>query len=336
VRIVSVVGTRPQYIKAAALSPWIRDKHTEVLVNSGQHYDKEMSANLFGELGMPKPDYNLDVRSHSHADMTALIMSKLDVVLTKEKPNMVLLYGDCDTTLASALVAAKRKIPIAHVEAGVRVRDGSPEEVNRLVTDHLSGILFAPSKLCVDNLAREGATGQAHLVGDIMCDLFLRTALSKRPNGRCYVTLHRESNVDNEKNLREIIDALGEIDIPVDFSVHPRTEARLQKFHMQVPMRIRMLKPLRYTISVQMILNASLVITDSGGVQREAYYGRTPCIVIGEDLAWPELKHWNVLVPPVASEIVKAVQEVRDMKKRRYVKNLLGDGHACEKIVRLL
>lgn len=340
-KILSVIGTRPQFIKAAILSPKIREQHEEIIVHTGQHYSKEMSELFFRELKIAEPEYNLNVHSFEHADMTALMMSKLDLVLLKERPDIVLLYGDCDTTLASAITASKRQLKIAHVEAGVRMRDRSPEEINRLVTDHLSSLLFAPSSHCAENLHTENVAGWVEITGDIMYDSFLKYAspkssLPRRPRGFCYATIHRPENTDNPFALKEILQALAHIDIPVHFHVHPRTAQRIEDFGLNILTKVKIKPPIGYIESLQKTMDSRLVITDSGGLQREAYFANVPCVVIGSNLAWQELKGWNVLVPANTKTILTATTRLLSEKPKAFVKNLLGDGHACERIVKAL
>lgn len=312
-KIVTIVGARPQFVKCAAVSREIRKDHTEILVHTGQHYDPVMSDVFFEELQIPKPDYNLDVGSGNHGKQTGQILEKVEEVLFKEKPDLVIVYGDTNSTLAGALAAAKLHIPVAHVEAGLRSFDRTmPEEINRIVTDHISDLLFCPTQNAVDLLAREGITKGVHLVGDVMADVLafnrklaeknsrIIERLSLNIQGYCVATIHRPSNTDDRETLSAIIRAFGNADETIVFPIHPRTRKCLQDFGLigTIPRNIRMIDPLGYLDMIHLMGNAKKILTDSGGIQKEAYMLGVPCITLRESTEWMETvdEGWNVLV----------------------------------------
>lgn len=307
-RIVSVVGTRPQLIKAAALQPALRARHTEVFVDTGQHYDEAMAGTFFGELGLPRPDHSLGVGGGSHAEQLATMLTGLEPILTAERPDAVLVYGDTNSTLAGALAAAKLGIPVAHVEAGLRSFDRRmPEEINRVVTDHLSHWLFAPTPTAVANLAHEGITDGVTLVGDLMQDLAARVGaevrdpavlaevgralrIGLRPGGYCFATIHRADNREPAA-LRAwvaLLDAVASPGRPVVLALHPGTRVALEREGVSVGPGVRVVEPLGYRSSLALQLHAAAVLTDSGGVQREAAWLETPCLVLRPTTEWVE------------------------------------------------
>ena len=327
-RIVSVVGTRPQLIKAAALQPALRVRHTEVFVDTGQHYDEAMAGAFFGELSLPRPDRSLGVGGGSHAEQLAAMLTELEPILTAERPDAVLVYGDTNSTLAGALAAAKLGIPVAHVEAGLRSFDRRmPEEINRLVADHLSRWLFAPTPTAVANLAHEGITDGVTLVGDLMQDLAARVGaevrdpavltevgrvlrIDLRPGGYCFATIHRADNREPAA-LRAwvaLLDAVASPGRPVVLALHPGTRVALEREGVSINPAsaspnprvaleregvsvgpgVRVVEPLGYRSSLALQLHAAAVLTDSGGVQREAAWLRTPCLVLRPTTEWVE------------------------------------------------
>jgi UDP-N-acetylglucosamine 2-epimerase (non-hydrolysing) len=323
-KIVSVVGARPQFIKCAPVSREIRKNHTEILVHTGQHYDPEMSDIFFEELHIPRPDYHLDVGSGSHGKQTGDILSRVEEILLYEKPDLVIVYGDTNTTLAGALAAAKLHIPVAHVEAGLRSFDRTmPEEINRIVTDHISDILFCPTETAVSYLANEGITKGVHLVGDVMvdalefnkeiaekCSLILER-LGITPDQYLVLTVHRPANTDSREHMESIIGAMGEAKIPVVFPVHPRTRKYLEEFGIwqRLPANIFITMPLGYLDMVKLMRHASKILTDSGGIQKEAYLLGVPCITLRENTEWVETveEGWNVLVGADRDTIVDSI-----------------------------
>lgn len=359
-KIVSVVGARPQFVKAAAVSRVLRSQHDEIMIHTGQHYDPNMSECFFEELHIPVPNYNLGVGSGTHAKQTAQMMIGIEEILLKEKPDAVLLYGDTNSTLAGAITAAKLGIPIAHVEAGVRCgKMDMPEEQNRICTDHLSTWLFAPSQSAMHYLEREGLSDRAYLVGDVMYDAMLYygqqadnrqfaeqlqslQVLDKREQmdlSKYYLaTTHRPENVDHPDTLRQILEALNELDHPVIYAIHPRTQAKCSAFgiHYADYQNILFVAPLGYIEMIYFTKHACKVITDSGGLHKEAYLWKVPGVVILRDSAWGETLegNWNVLARPNKQDILqKALYTEIDQSKwaMHY-----GDGHASEKITQLL
>jgi len=323
-KIVSIVGARPQFIKCAPVSREIRKNHSEILVHTGQHYDPEMSDVFFEELQIPRPDYHLDVGSGSHGKQTGDILLRVEEILLHEKPDLVIVYGDTNTTLAGALAAAKLHIPVAHVEAGLRSFDRSmPEEINRIVTDHISDLLFCPTKTAVCNLANEGITSGVHLVGDVMVDAleFNKDIAEKRssilerlgitPKQYLVLTVHRPANTDSREHMESIIGAVGEVRVPVVFPVHPRTHKCLEEYGMggRLPANIIITEPLGYLDMLKLIRHASRILTDSGGIQKEAYLLGVSCITLRENTEWVETveEGWNVLVGADFNKIVNTI-----------------------------
>jgi UDP-GlcNAc3NAcA epimerase len=325
-KVVSVVGARPQFIKASALSRELRKSHQEVLVHTGQHYDDNMSAIFFEELGMPDPDYNLGVGSGPHGAQTGTMLARIEEVLLKEQPDWALVYGDTNSTLAGALAAAKLNIRVAHAEAGLRSYNRQmPEELNRVITDHLSGLLFCPSDNAAANLAREGITSGVHVVGDVMADAL--AAARERANGRsdvlarlglkkkqyCLATVHRAENTDDRGRLSNILTALGSLGEPVVFPMHPRTRTAVERFGLTVPKApVQVIEPLGYLDAVALESSARVILTDSGGMQKEAYWLGVPCVTLRDETEWVETVKagWNVLVEADRKRIVCALKAV--------------------------
>lgn len=350
-KVVTVVGARPQFIKAAAVSPLLREVATEVIVHTGQHYDSNMSDIFFEELELPKPDYNLGIGSGSHGFQTGRMLEAVEEVLITEKPDWVLVYGDTNSTLAGALAAAKLHIPVAHVEAGLRSFNRKmPEEINRVLTDHASDLLFAPTKVAMDNLSREGLLSRAVLVGDVMADILFRIRPKLRdaqdvlerwgvqPGKYALLTLHRASNVDDPERLRQILLALSQLGEPVLFPVHPRTQERIREFSLGKVVEVQPFKcvpPLGYREMLVAEANARVILTDSGGVQKEAYLLSVPCVTLREETEWVETvdSGWNRLADVESSEIITAVKQRKwpDAHPR-----LFGDGRAAQRVVQSL
>ncbi len=348
-KIVVVVGARPQFIKHAALSPELRKFHHEILVHTGQHYDYNMNKVFFDQLGIPAPDYNLGIGSGSHGRQTAEMLKAIEEIILKEKPDLVLVYGDTNSTLAGALAAAKLHIRIAHVEAGLRSYDRSmPEEVNRVLTDHCSDLLFCPTQTAVDNLKKEGLTRGVFFTGDVMVDALARNRqlaessdilerLELTPQQYLVVTLHRAANTDVLENLTNIVDALVELagmGYTIVFPVHPRTRKYLEEYGLSIlHERIKLIEPLGYFDFLKLMAHASKILTDSGGIQKEACILRVPCITLRDTTEWPETVQdgWNVLVGSDKEKII----ENTDGKPVTTPKNVFGY-RACQNIVRLI
>jgi UDP-GlcNAc3NAcA epimerase len=324
--IVTIAGTRPQFIKAAALSPHLRCRASEIFVHTGQHYDDNMSRVFFDELDLPVPAYNLAVGSGHHGMQTGRMLEAIENVLLDLRPDCVLVYGDTNSTLAGALAAAKLHIPVAHVEAGLRSHNRTmPEEINRIATDHISDLLFAPTEAAADNLRREGiAPASIHRTGDVMYDAALRFGpraeersailqeLGLAPKSYVLATIHRAGNVDDPARLEAIYEGLERVaaTLPVVWPVHPRTRPHIDAIRARRNGRPspRMIAPLGYLDMVMLEKNARLIVTDSGGVQKEAFFYNVPCLTLREETEWVELVElgWNRLCPPFSASAVHA------------------------------
>ncbi len=349
-KIVSVVGARPQFVKAAPLSKKLREKFTEVLVHTGQHYDSNMSEVFFEELEIPEPDYNLGVGSGSHGEQTGKMLIEIEKVLLKEKPDLVLVYGDTNSTIAGSLAAAKLHIKVAHVEAGLRsFNRAMPEELNRVVTDHLSDLLFCPTKTAVENLKKEGITRGVFNTGDVMYDatlVFSRQLTVDRkkkiletyqlkPKNYLYATIHRAENTDNPENLKSIILALAESGEKIVFPVHPRTEKIIREVGIKVSSNVKAIEPVGYLENLVLIENSKKVLTDSGGIQKEAYFLKVPCVTLREETEWVETvaDGWNTLVGADKKKIQRAIEKFAPKGKQS---GHFGDGKAASKMVEIL
>jgi len=357
-KIATVVGARPQFIKAAAVSRVLRNKHKEILIHTGQHYDNNMSDIFFEELNIPKPDYNLAVGSGSHAKQTAQMLIGIEEVLLKEKPDLLIVYGDTNSTLAGALAASKIHIPIAHVEAGLRSFNMKmPEEQNRILTDRISSYLFCPTETAVINLKNEGITSKVYNVGDVMCDavlFYIKKAENytadnyfarmiglfddiKYPNKWYMTTIHRAENTDDINKISEILKALENLDEKVIFPVHPRTKSMVnQLYNNNKYKNIIFIEPVGYLDMLYLTKNAVKVITDSGGLQKEAYIMDTPCITVRDQTEWVETLagNHNILCKPKSEDIIDKVINTKTDKQNKL--NYYGNGDAAHKITELL
>ncbi|MCX8007496.1 MAG: UDP-N-acetylglucosamine 2-epimerase (non-hydrolyzing) [Coriobacteriia bacterium] len=346
-RVLSVVGARPQFIKAAPVCRALRERHQEILVHSGQHYDPEMSDVFFEELGIPEPDVNLGVGSGSHAFQTAEIMKRLEPVIDETAPDVVLVYGDTNTTLAGCLAAVKIGVPVAHVEAGLRsFNRAMPEELNRVLVDRVADVLFCPTQQAAENLAREGITDGIAVVGDVMLDVARSVAeLSDSravhehgltPGGYFLATVHRASNTDDPRALASIIEGFTRLPMPVIWPIHPRTRHAARQSGLEGSLRdasgIIVVDPVPYTTLVALLREAAAVLTDSGGIQKEAYFFGVPCVTLREETEWVETVElgWNRLVGTDPDAIADAAVHLQRPADRPPV---YGDGHAAPKIV---
>ena len=363
VHVALVLGARPQIIKSALLIRLSNeDEHVRLsIIHTGQHYDYEMTKVFFEEFSLPDPTVNLDVGSGSHAQQTAKIMSRLEPVLLEQKPDLVLVPGDTNSTLAGAITAAKLHIPVAHIEAGARSYDNRmPEEINRRLTDHCSTLLFTTTENCSRNLLKEGISKDSvHLVGDPMYDVLLqqlskaeRTAILSRLDvkAKSYVllTLHRQENVDSLENLKRIIEAISRLKkLAVVFPVHPRTRKQLHSFNLYTKLKeqkhVRLVEPVSYLENISLIKNANFIMTDSGGMQKEAFWLKTPCLTLRENTEWIETVQLgaNYLVGADTERIVKAAEEIIEnkeefCKKLEELPNPFGDGCASQKILKII
>lgn len=347
-KIVSVIGTRPQYVKAAAVSRELRKQFHEVLVDTGQHYDYKMAGIFFEELELPGPEYNLRVGSGLHGAQTAAMISGLEQLLIKERPDGVLIYGDTNSTLAGALAAAKLQIPLFHVEAGLRSFNSKmPEEINRKLTDHISDVLFAPTDTAVQHLRSEGITRNVLQVGDVMLDAvryywskskaeYAPESFGVQRNEYYLATIHRAENTDDPVRLKAITEALLRLEATLLLPLHPRTLSRLQTLGLDAVLtsspHICLIEPVSYLAMLQLERHAKGIITDSGGVQKEAYFAGVPCFTLRSETEWTETLSggWNVLVDPLRDDLsaVVARSGIPAVKPDVY-----GDGRAARHIV---
>jgi len=350
--LLNVIGARPQFIKEAIVGSELRKAGIdEVLVNTGQHYDANMSDVFIEGLSIKTPDYNLGVGSGSHAYQTATTMLRLEEVVLKEKPDMLMVYGDTNATAAGALVGSKLKIPIAHVEAGLRQHPKDmPEEINRVITDRISSLLFCPTEKAVDNLEKEGIIKGVHFVGDVMFDLFVKmresldisTTLADYSlvTGRYILaTLHRDFNTDDRKRLKNILEAMNEVSkkTKVVLPIHPRTRKAISmNGYGDLIKDITILDPLPYSDMMSLLIGSKKAITDSGGLQKEAYFAGVPALVMMPDTGWIELVEagWNVLVDADKDLIID--KAFSHEPPANAPENLYGDGRAGEKIAEIL
>ena len=352
-----MLGARPQFVKASVVSRALqKDGVREIIVHTGQHYDEGLSKVFFEELEIPEPQVNLGIGSMPHGAQTGRMLEGIERVLGKEKPDCVLVYGDTNSTVAGALAAAKMHIPVAHVEAGLRSHNRRmPEEINRILTDHVSEQLFAPTEAAVANLLREGIdVSRIHAVGDTMYDASLHFAGKAQETSRILerwslaaqqyllVTVHRAENTDDAEKMRNICCALAELSagLPVIWPVHPRSRQILEKLDLigNLPHEVRVIKPVGYLDMVMLEMNARVIATDSGGVQKEAYFYRVPCVTLREETEWIELVDlgWNRLAPPttisgVRSAVTEAIGHPQGAVAQPY-----GTGDSARRIVETL
>jgi UDP-N-acetylglucosamine 2-epimerase (non-hydrolysing) len=349
-KIASIVGARPQFIKLAPVSRELRKKHREILIDTGQHYDEEMAGVFYTELKIPKPDYSLGIGSADHGEQTGRMLVALEKVLKSEEPALAVVFGDTNSTLAGALAAAKLNIPVAHVEAGLRSYDTTmPEELNRRLTDHLAKLLFCPTRNAMENLRHEGVTEGVHVVGDVMVDALQESSKAAEKHSKIleqlglkkseyhFLTLHRPSNVDVKENLQNILKAIGDSGTKTVFPVHVRTAKMLKEFGLddRMPKNIVATKPLGHMDTVWLEANSALVLTDSGGVQKEAYLLGVPCITLRDTTEWIETvnEKWNVLVGADPRKILDMIVHFRPPKHHPQV---FGPAGASERIAGLI
>lgn len=346
--ILTIVGARPQFVKAAVVSKALSEAGIEEeIIHTGQHYDHEMSTVFWEELGLPAPSVNLEVGSGSHGKQTGIMLQKLEeyILNLPKKPDALLVYGDTNSTLAGAVAASKLHIPVVHVEAGLRSFNREmPEEINRVLTDHASEILFCSSQQGVEQLSKEGITKNVHNVGDVMYDAlltFLEIADKKfelhniipfDTDNYYLATIHRPSNTNNDENLNAVIRAFGRLDKPVVWPVHPRNKKKLAE--LDIPENLHLIEPVSYFKMMVLLKNCTKVITDSGGLQKEAYWMKKPCVTVRKETEWVETLdgNWNQLTGPDTKTIASAVNKDPKTEWRP----LYGDGNAAEKIASFL
>jgi UDP-N-acetylglucosamine 2-epimerase len=350
-RVLTVIGNRPQFVKAAAVSRLLRAEHDELLVHTGQHHDDELSTIFVTELGIPRPERELGIYGGTNTEQTARMLAVLGPLVADERPDLVLVYGDTNSTLAGGLAGAQAHVPVAHVEAGMRSFDRAmPEELNRVLTDHLSDLLLCPSPTAVANLEREHAAGRIELVGDVMVDLALLFQPRARaddaplqeagvsPGEYVLATAHRAGNVDDPARLRALVDLLLALPMAVALPLHPRTRARLQDAgwlgELEDAEHVRLLAPLGYVAFTALLARARTVLTDSGGVQKEAYLAGVPCITMRDTTEWVETVEvgWNVLVDLDAGAALAALERTPPAERPE----LYGDGQAGARVVAAL
>lgn len=352
-KILTVIGTRPQFIKACMLSNKLATEREieEIIVHTGQHYDKNMSDIFFTQLNMPKPHVNLHIGSSSHGKQTGQMLAALEEIMMQVNPNVVLVYGDTNSTLAGALASSKLHIPLAHVEAGLRsFNKKMPEEINRVVTDHLSHLLFCPSHTAALHLKKEGITDGVYVTGDIMYDAIVHfkhfaftqstilQALSLTKDNYYLSTIHRAENTNDKDRLTAILQALQQVDKEVILPLHPGTKRKINEFSLHEFISsapIQVIEPLSYFDMVAVVAHASAVITDSGGLQKEAYMLQVPCITVRDETEWIETVQsgWNHIV---GANKEKIVQTLSQLQRPTEYPSLFGDGHTAKHIIHIL
>ena len=355
-KILTVIGARPQFIKASVISRLIeknfKNQFTEVIVHSGQHYDNNMSSIFFKDLKIKKPKYNLNIGSMNNSAQVGAIMTSLERIIRDEVPDLVLTYGDTNTTLAAALVASKIPVKLAHIEAGLRSnRFGMPEEVNRIITDRLSQFLFCPTDSGFNNLKREGIIKNVFVTGDIMLDSFnyvksksISTQFLKKNNilhdTYIFATIHRAENVDNYETLKNIIESLNFLSNKknIIFSIHPRTKKNIEKFDLKLSEKLKIIDPQSYPTVVNLISSSFGIITDSGGLQKEAYFAKKPCITFRDETEWIETTKlgYNKLFPPAKlPEETKIILKTMSNMPKEFP-SIFGNGKCGVRILEIL
>ena len=350
-KVLTIVGARPQFIKAAVVSRELRKEHEEVLLHTGQHYDYNMSDVFFKELDIPNPDYNLGISGGSHGKMTGEMLIAIEEVLLKEQPDVVLLYGDTNSTMAGALAAVKLHIPVVHVEAGNRLGTlDNPEEVNRIVTDHVSSLKLCCTESALEFLKKEGISQNAYVVGDPMYDAFKYYSEKvgddipeklvgfdgetiELPKEFYYMTCHREENTGTDEALTEILDAMETLDKKCIYPVHPRNKSRVKKLIREKGYANTIVcEPVGYLMSVYLVNHSEKIITDSGGLQREAFFAEKQCVTIFDYVVWPETMtdNRNQLAKADKKDILEKIAKRQEVKKN----DAFGDGQSAVKIIK--
>lgn len=349
-KIISIVGARPQFIKSAPVSMAItRAGFSEFKIHTGQHYDFELSQVFFEELGLPEPSINLGIGSGTHASQTGQMMIEIEAVLEAQKPDLVLVYGDTNSTLAGALAAVKLQIKIAHIESGLRSYNRQmPEEHNRVLTDHCADLLFCPTQTSVDNLKKEGISTGVHLVGDTMYDAVLLyaqiaenksnvlPALGLKPEEYLLATIHRPSNTDHPDILSSIFSTFQKVQELIVFPIHPRTMKAIGNANIKIPENVKLIAPVGYLDMLVLEKSSKMILTDSGGIQKEAYFFRIPCLTLRTETEWTETveSKWNTLVGSDCNLIIHLIE--KKYEPDTYIQGLYGDGNSAIKIISIL
>ena len=353
-KLCTIIGARPQFIKTAAVSRAIAEHNrvktqssniTEIIIHTGQHYDDEMSAIFFRELEIPEPKHNLNIGSGAHGKQTGEMLAAIEKVLIKENPNWVLVYGDTNSTLSGALAAAKLHIPIAHIEAGLRSYNRlMPEEINRVVADHISHLLLCPSQVAVNNLSAEGISKGVKIVGDVMADALqfavrhiqtkadIKKKFQLQNKTYLLATIHRAENTDNKKRLQNIISALNALEETILLPIHPRTRKILHDMNLLLKPHVRIIDPVGYFDMIALEYSARMILTDSGGIQKEAYWLKVPCITLRDETEWVETVEngWNKLTGANTIAIIDAVHNFMPPAEQA---TLYGDGQAASRVL---
>lgn len=344
-KVITILGARPQFIKAKPLSDIIKNDFEEIIIHTGQHYDKKMSDVFFEELELPNPKYNLGIGSGNHGQQTGLMIQKIEEVLLYEKPSFVIVYGDTNSTLAGALSAAKLHIPVVHIEAGLRsFNKKMPEEINRIMTDHISELLFVPSNKALEQCYKEGLEKGVFNVGDIMYDTILKflplsearsniiNELSLDLKKFYTATIHRPENTDSKIKLSIIFESLSELDSLIIMPIHPRTMNKIKEYNIKISKNIKLIEPLGYFDMLKLLSRSSLIFTDSGGLQKEAYYLKKFCITLRDETEWTETLETgnNILVPIVKDKIVNSISL---FKEGNLFPNIYGNGNSSSIIL---
>ncbi|KGM96424.1 UDP-N-acetylglucosamine 2-epimerase [Clostridium novyi A str. 4552] len=347
-KIITIIGARPQFIKAAAVSNIIRENDEEIIVHTGQHYDENMSKIFFEELGIPYPDYNLSVGSGNHGAQTGKMLEKIEDILLQEKPDCVLVYGDTNSTIAGALAASKLLIPVAHVEAGLRSFNmAMPEEQNRILTDHISKYLFAPTETAVKNLDNEGIKNRVYNCGDVMFDAILHfkkvaeqkstilETLGLKEKEYLLATIHRAENTNDINRFTNIIEALNESGANIVLPLHPRSQKYIENYNLKFSDNVKIIDPVGYLDMIILEANSKKIVSDSGGVQKEAFFLDVPCITLRDETEWIETvdNGWNIIVGADKAKIKDAILNFEPNQEK---KNSFGDGNAAERIVNII
>ncbi len=348
-KLVSVIGARPQFVKEAVIQYEINKKNdiSEVVIHTGQHYDKNMSGDFFEILKMKTPDYNLGIQSSNHGEMTGQMLIEIEKILKRESPDAVILYGDTNSTLAGALAATKLHITVCHIEAGLRQKPHDmPEEINRILTDHCSDFLFAPCENAVNTLKNEGITNGVYFTGDVMYDIFLKMKnsfkydvfndLNLEENNFIVMTLHRDFNVDLKEKLNEILLQINRVskEIPVIFPIHPRTKKKIREFELEdLSKNIKIIPPVDYLNLMGLTQKCKSVITDSGGYQKESYFSNKNALVIMPDTAWIELVDAKINTLTNPENIYENVMLEKNMN---IAQNIYGDGNSAAKCIEII